>query len=187
LKIAYAAGVAVIVPVYWVHYGPVNFLWLSDIALFCTTLAVLLENRLLASMPAVGVLPLELAWTVDFISGGHVIGLAAYMFDPQLPLYLRGLSLFHLALPPTLLWLLYRGGYDRRAVWWQVGITVAVLAAAYAAQPTENVNWVYGPGNTPQHVLPPLLYLALEMLAIPLLVVLPMHLLLRRVFAHTHP
>src|SRR5204862_3930488 len=96
--------------------GPANFLWLSDIALAFTTISLLTQNRLLASMPAVGVLPLEIAWNVDFASGGYLIGLANYMFDPQLPLWLRGLSLFHIALPPTLLFLLYRFGYDQRAL-----------------------------------------------------------------------
>jgi hypothetical protein len=186
LKLAYAAMVAVIVPVYWRHYGPVNFLWLSDIALACTTLAVITENRLLASMPAVGVLPLELAWTVDFIAGGRLLGLAAYMFDDKLPLYLRGLSLFHLALPPTLIYLLWRMGYDDRALYWQTVVTLIAIGAAYLAQPKENVNWVYGPGQQPQQLLPPLLYLGLEMAVIPLCVILPMHFLLRNVFAVPH-
>jgi hypothetical protein len=186
LKLAYAAMVAVIVPVYWRHYGPVNFLWLSDIALACIALAVITENRLLASMPAVGVLPLELAWTIDFMSGGRLLGLAAYMFDSALPLYLRALSLFHLALPPTIVYLLWRGGYDDRALYWQTIVTLIALGAAYLAQPKENVNWVYGPGQEPQHVLPPLLYLGLEMAVIPLCVILPMHFLLRYLFATPH-
>ena len=186
LKLAYVLAVLVIVPVYWRHYGPVNFIWLSDIALFCTTLAVVTENRLLASMPAVGVLVLELAWTADFVTGGRLMGLAAYMFDEKLPLYLRALSLFHLALPPTLLWLLWRFGYDERALWWQGLVTVLAVAAAYLAQPRENINWVYGPGKEPQQVLTPLAYVAVEITVILICVLVPMHLLLRQVFAIPH-
>jgi hypothetical protein len=183
LKIGYGAAVPVIVVIYWRNYGPSNFLWLSDIALFCTTLSLFTGSRLLASMPAVGVLPLEIAWLIDFLSGGRLLGLTSYMFDPKLPLYLRSLSLFHLALPPTLIFLLYRFGYDRRALIYQTLVTWAALLLAYlATEPEKNINWAFGPGNEPQQTLPPLLYLSLEMVALPLLVIVPMHLIVSRLF-----
>jgi len=34
LKIAHTAYVAVLVPAYWHHYGLLNFLWFSDVALY---------------------------------------------------------------------------------------------------------------------------------------------------------
>jgi len=40
LKLAYTAMVVAIVPVYYVHYGPANFLWFSDIALVVTAVAL---------------------------------------------------------------------------------------------------------------------------------------------------
>ncbi|MFN7133357.1 MAG: dTMP kinase, partial [Myxococcales bacterium] len=46
-------------------------------------------------------------------------GLAGYMFDDQYPLWLRALSLFHLPLVAVLVWMLWRQGYDRRALWAQ--------------------------------------------------------------------
>jgi hypothetical protein len=183
LTVAYSLAVPVIVVVYWRTYGPTNFLWLSDIALGCTLAALLSGNPLLASMPAVGVLPLELAWTADFLARGRLIGLAAYMFDPKLPLYLRSLSIFHLALPPTLLFLLYRLGYDERALFYQTMLTWIVLVVTYVAtDPKQNINWVFGPGRKPQRLLPPLVYLVLEMMIIPLVVFLPMHLILKSFF-----
>jgi hypothetical protein len=51
-----------------------------------------------------------------------------------------------------------------------------------ATDPQKNINWVFGPGNKPQHLLPPLLYLGLEMVVIPVCVFLPTHLLLKRFF-----
>jgi hypothetical protein len=183
LTLVYGVAVPVIAIIYWRAYGPTNFLWLSDIALAFTLAALLSSNRLLASMPAVGVLALEVAWTIDFLVGGRLIGLAAYMFDSKLPLYLRVISLFHLALPPTLLFLLYRFGYDQRALIYQTLLTWAVLVVTYVVtDPEKNINWVFGPGSKPQHVLPPLLYLALEMAIIPVCVFLPTHLLLKRFF-----
>jgi hypothetical protein len=183
LTLAYGLAVPVIAVVYWRSYGPTNFLWLSDVALAFTFAALVTGNPLLASMPAVGVLPLELAWTIDFLTGGRVIGLAGYMFDPKLSLYLRGLSLFHLALPPTLLFLLYELGYDRRALIYQTLLTWIILIITYVAtDPEQNINWVFGPGSKPQRVLPPRLYLVLEMVVLPLLVLLPTHLILERIF-----
>jgi hypothetical protein len=183
LKLAHGGFVAVLIPVYWRHYRPQNFLWLSDLALFATTAAVISEKRWLAGMAAVGALALEIAWTADFIVGGK-IELASYMFDPEKPLYLRALSLFHLALPPTLLWLLHRFGYDPRSFVRQTVLTLLLLPASWLlSTPEENVNWVYGPGAEPQHVLPPLAYLALEMAALPALAFWPTHLILKRLFA----
>src|SRR5215211_8604774 len=75
LTLVYGVAVPVIAVIYWRAYGPTNFLWLSDIALFFTLAALLSSNRLLATMAAVGVLALELAWTIDFLSGGRFIGL----------------------------------------------------------------------------------------------------------------
>jgi hypothetical protein len=182
LKLAYGVSVPLIAIVYWRAYGPSNFLWLSDIALLCTALAVITENGLLASMPAVGVLPLELAWTLDFLAGGRLIGLAAYMFDPRYSRFLRALSLFHLALPPTLIWMLFRFGYDPTALVWQAIVTLAALGVSYGlTEPDKNINWVFGPGERPQKRLPPLLYLALELLVITA-IMLAMHVLLERVF-----
>jgi hypothetical protein len=183
LTLAYGLAVPIIAVVYWRSYGPTNFLWLSDVALAFTFAALVTGNPLLASMPAVGVLPLELAWTIDLLTGGRLIGLAGYMFDPKLPLYLRGLSLFHLALPPTLLFLLYELGYDRRALIYQTLLTWIILIVTYVAtDPAQNINWAFGPGSKPQRVLPPWLYLVLQMMVLPLFVLLPTHLILERIF-----
>ncbi|HWX46610.1 MAG TPA: hypothetical protein VNZ61_00970 [Roseomonas sp.] len=184
LKAGYGVATPAIAAVYWRTYGPANFLWLSDLALASTTLAVIREDRLLASMPAVGVLPLELAWSADFMAGGRLLGLADYMFDPRLSRGLRALSLFHLALPPTLLWLLRRLGYDRRALPLQTLLTWSALLLSYAGTPpAQNINWVFGPGSRPQQVLPPRLYLGLLVAALPVLVFLPADRLLRRAFS----
>ena len=121
VKMLYTLFVCMLVPVYWHHYGPANFLWGSDIALFLLLVAILFETPLPASMMALAVLVPELIWTVDFLARllfGFDPALfrgTAYMFDPARPLLVRLLSLYHLALPLLLIWLLSRLGYDRRA------------------------------------------------------------------------
>jgi hypothetical protein len=182
LKIAYIAFVPFLTVIYWPRYGASNFLWLSDIALFFTAAAVVFENPLLASMPAVGVLPLEIFWTIDFLLLGR-FGLTSYMFDAKWPLWLRGISLFHLALPPTLIWMLWRFGYDPNAFLLQVALTWAVLWFCYAfTDPEKNLNWVFGPGEKPQTKFAPRLYFAILMVVIPLCVMAPMHFLLLWLF-----
>lgn len=173
----------VIVPVYWVEYGPGNFLWFSDVALFVVAYCLWTGNRLLFSMMAVGVLPLELVWTLDILTLGQLIGLAAYMFDDQYPLWLRALSLFHVPLLAILIWMLFRQGYDARALPAQTLLAWIVLPLSWwLTAPEENVNWVHGLGPEVRELLPPLSYLLAHMILLPLLVYLPTHLLLRRLF-----
>ena len=187
LKIVYTLFICVLVPVYWARYGPGNFLWFSDIALFTTAAALWLESSLLASMMAVSVLVLESVWIIDFliglIAGSSVIGLSAYMFDSKISLPIRALSLFHIAMPVILVWLLHRFGYDRRALIAQTVLAWIVLPASYfLTSPSQNINWVYGPGNGPQKWMPAPLYLTLLMLAFPLVLYLPTHFLLKKLF-----
>ena len=182
LKLGYGVAVPVIAAVYWRAYGPQNCLWLSDVGLGMTAAAVWTGSRRLASMPAVGVLPLELAWSLDLLAGGSLIGLAAYMYDSELSLYLRSLSLFHLALPPTLVWLVYRFGYDPEAFAYQLPLTWAAFIATYGlTDPEENINWVFGPSE-PQQIMPSLAWLGLIMVVYPLAVILPAHYILKRLF-----
>ena len=184
VRIPFTLFVAVLIPVYWYHYGPGNFLWFSDIALCAVLIALWTGNRLVYSMMAIGVLPLETIWTADFLSGGRLIGLAAYMFDTALPLYLRALSLFHLMLPPLILWMLIAQGYDRRALGAQTLLAWAVLPLSFVlTSPEDNINWVRGIGPDAALALPPLVYLGLYMALLPVVVFLPMHLLLTRLFA----
>ena len=192
LKIAHLAFVTVLVPVYWRSYGPANFLWFSDLSLFLLTAVLLLENRLLASMTAVGAVAVETFWILDFvihlISGSRLFGAADYMFDPNVQFGLRALSLFHLWLPPLSLWLVWRLGYDRRALAAQTLLAWALLLATYfLTDPRDNINWAFGLGRSPQHRLDPPVYLALMMAMLPLGAFVPIHLLLARFFRFDRP
>src|SRR5512134_3359619 len=134
-RVLFAVLVAVVVPTYFVKYGPANFLWFSDIGLFGICAALWLEEPLLGSMMALAVLLPETVWLVSFLTGAigkerGVTTLAAYMFDIRIPFFLRALSgAFHLALPPGALWLVYRYGYDDRALIAQTMLAWLVLPA----------------------------------------------------------
>jgi hypothetical protein len=187
LKVIYTLFVCALVPIYWRQYGPANFLWFSDIALLALAPALWLESALLVSMVAISVVFFEALWNIDFFfrlaAGKSLIGLSAYMFDPKIALFIRALSAFHIVLPVPLLWSFHRLGYDHRAFLCQTIVALVVLPLSYlVSDPQENVNWVYGPGQNPQKILPAPLFVVVLMLLFALVVYLPTHLLFARIF-----
>lgn len=179
VKVAYSSFVASLVPCYWVTYSPWNFLYFCDIALLITGVAIWIESPLLVSMQAVAVTAPQMLWVVDFlcrlIAGVNVTGVTSYMLDSSIPLFLRGLSLFHGWLPFVLLWLLSRLGYDRRALGIQSVVSIMVLQISYLLAPAPppsashpnwavNINYVYGfDDKHPQTLMAPWLWLLLMM------------------------
>ena len=193
LKVAYTSFVAVLVVVYWRHYGPTNFLYFCDVALLITAVGIWLESPLLISTAAVGIFGSQTLWVVDFLLqfvGFKLSGMTDYMFDSQQPLYLRGLSLFHGWLPFLLVYLVWRLGYDRRGlIVWTVIAWGLILICYFVMPPPSpnhglqpvNINYVYGFGeDKPQTWMPAAIWLSLEMILLPLVLYFPVHLLLRR-------
>jgi hypothetical protein len=185
VKLIYTAWMAVWIPVYWVHSGPENVLWLCDVANLLVGVALWLESPLLISAQAAGVLFVQILWCGDYFSrlilGRHAIGGTEYMFDETKPLYLRLFSLFHVVMPPLLLWAVSRLGYDRRGWLLQTAITFVLLPATWLlAPPDRNINWVWKPFGKPQELLSPPLYLLALCILYPLLLYVPTHLVLRR-------
>ncbi len=174
---------------YWIHRGPSNLLWFSDIALIAVVVSLWSEKSLPASSLATGVLFFELAWSFDFFTrlllGQHLFGLNAteYMFSDTLPVVIRLLSLLlHLLLPLSLIYILYKLGYDRRGLMVQTLLAWIILPVCYFfTDPERNINWVFGIGGQQNWVSAPV-YLICGMLILPLLVYLPTHLVLKRYF-----
>ncbi len=199
LKIAYAAFMAALVPVYWHYYGPTNFLYFCDVALILTLIAIWPENALLVSACTVGILIPQAVWVVDFLvraTGTSLTGMTDYMFDSGHAPFLRALSLFHGWLPFLLLYLVWRIGYDRRAFLTWTVLTWTVLAWAllivcffFMPPPTPNpgltpvnINYVWGLRDTAaQTWVPASVWFAALMIGLPLLAFAPTHLLLARV------
>jgi hypothetical protein len=174
LKIAFTAFMAVLVPVYWANYGPTNFLYFCDVALFITLAALWTESALLVSIAAVGIVIPQIFWCIDFsveLCGSHFTKMTSYMVDANKPLFLRSLSLFHGWLPFLLLFLVGRTGYDKRAlkVWSATALVLCLIsffflppAGALLSNPNtpRNVDYVFGLDDArPQTLLAPALYL----------------------------
>jgi hypothetical protein len=193
LKLAYTAFMMVLVPVYWHYYGPTNFLYFCDIALFLTLAGVWIESPLLVSMCAVGILAPQTLWVADFVSnfvGVPLVGMTDYMFNAESSRFLRGLSLFHGWLPFLLLYLVRKLGYDRRAfATWTALAWVLILICFFFMPPPHpnpgltpvNINYVWGPSDTaPQTWVSPGIWVAGMMIGLPALLFAPVHFLLRR-------
>ena len=191
IKWAYTAFVAVITPVYARQYGWRNFLWFSDVALFAMVPALWLESPLIASMQAVSITVPETGWTIDFAAQAlfrrRPIGLADYMFDRKIPALTRAVSLFHLWLPPLILWTVSRLGYDQRAFRLQTLTTWMLLPLTYAiTEPADDINWVYGVSGSPQQQIDGRVYLLLVMAGYTAVFHWPAHRVFTRVFPDRH-
>ena len=193
LKLAYTAFMAVLIPVYWANYGPTNFLYFCDMALLVTLIGVWIESPLFVSMPTVGILAPQILWVADFglnLGGVHLTGMTDYMFKAQSPLLLRGLSLFHGWLPYLLVYLVWRLGYDRRALlaWTALAWTLMLISYFFLPGPMPdagltpvNVDYVFGPSDsTPQDWMPEWAWLTLMMVGLPLVLFAPVHLVMKR-------
>jgi len=112
LKIGWTVWLMVWAPFYWRQYGLQNFLYFCDIGNILIAVALWLENALIFSWVACGVLLFQALYIIDLtgalLTGHHVIGGTEYMFDPGLPLFVRLLGLFHVATPPLVLWAIWR-------------------------------------------------------------------------------
>jgi len=193
LKLAYTAFMAVLLPVYWANYGPTNFLYFCDVALFITLVGIWIESPLLVSMCAVGILASQALWVVDFLSnliGWPLTGMTDYMFAADHSLFLRSLSLFHGWLPFLLVYLVWRLGYDRRGfpAWTGLAWILVLICFLFMPPPRPdpglmpvNINYVWGMSDTvAQQWMPPAVWLAGLIILLPVLLYAPVHFLLRR-------
>ena len=188
LKVGYTAFVCVLVPIYWRHYGPGNFLWFSDACLLIALVAIWLESSLLTSIVALAILILDIAWNLDFfaklLTNTSITGLSAYMFTRETSLLIRALSIFHVFFPVLIIWMLSRLGYDPRALAIQTLLAWILLPLSYFfTRRSENVNWVHGFGNNPHRWLAPPLHVLLLMILFPLVIYLPTHFVLQKLFS----
>lgn len=195
VKLAFTAFMVVLVPFYWKAYGPTNFLYFCDVSLFFTLAAVWTERPIFAGIPAVGIVVPQMLWVCDFVLGCvglHPLGMTDYMFRDGIPLFARGLSLFHGWLPFLLVWLVRRLGYDRRSLvaWTALGWSLMLISYFFLPAPPAppenpnlpvNVDYVFGPSDTAvQTWMAPPLYLLLMMGGLYAVMWWPAHLLLQR-------
>lgn len=193
LKIAFSIFMAIQIPAYWFHYGPMIFLYFCDVALLLTLVALWTENSILLSAAFVGIFLPQLLWITDFLfrlSGVPLSPLTAYMLDETRPIHIRLLSSFHLWIPVMLPWTVWRVGFDRRGILLWGCMTWLLLAVCFLVTPPPgqyddphllvNINFVYGFSLTQEQTLMNRhLYLVGLMLSWPIATCVPTHLFFR--------
>lgn len=177
LKIVWTFWLIVWAPIYWRQYGAQNFLFFCDIGNILIGIGLWLENPLIFSWQACGLLAFQTLYVIDLAGAllmrGHFLGMTDYMFDPHVSLAIRLLSLFHVATPPLLLWAIWRLGSDRRGWKLQTLTMWIVVPINYFWRPEQDVNWARGLFFHEQHTIPGWLYLTAYLIVVPLCVYLP--------------
>jgi hypothetical protein len=182
IKLVWTIWVAFWAPIYWQHYGAQNLLFFCDLGNLLVLLALWMESSLIFSAEAAGLLLFQTLYTIDLAGallwGKHLIGGTEYMFDPHVWLWLRLLSLFHVVMPPLLLWAIWRLGYDPRGWKLQTLLTWIVVPLNYFWRPQADINWARGLFFQEQHTLPGWLYVVCYLAVVPAVVYWPTHRLL---------
>ncbi len=178
---------SILIPSYYQHYGIENFLWFSDIALFLIFLGVYSSSALLISIAGTLSLFSEINWCFDFFynlfTGQNLLGMSNYMFDSQLSLFLRGLSLFHLLLPIYSIRYLYLWGYDHSSFKHSTVLYWIIIFVCYMfTEVDKNINWVHLPQLNSWQAISPTAWVLIQMTLYPLLVMLPTSLLFKKAF-----
>ncbi len=179
IKLLWTACVIAWIPLYWRQYGLQNFLFFCDLGNLLITVGLWMEGPLIFSWQASGLLFFQTLFTIDLagalVSGRHLIGGTEYMFDPNIPLPIRLLSLFHVVTPLLLLWAIWRLGYDQRGWKFQTLTAWIVVPINYLWRPQYDVNWARGPFFREQHVVPGFVYLLAYLTIVPAAVYYPTH------------
>lgn len=168
------------------NYSLLSLLWFSQIGLFIVFIGMWGESKTLISMASLSILLFHSIWTAGFlirlIAGINFVGGLDYMFNPGTPLFLKILSSYHLVMPFMLLWLLKRKGYDPRAFKLQMLLGWLIMILSFLFTPvSRNINWVFGLVS-PQNLISPYSYLIIVMALLPLVVYLPTHIILKKMF-----
>jgi len=179
LKLLWTLWVMVWATLYWRQYGVQNFLFFCDLGNIVIAVALWLESPLVFSWQAASLLIFQSLFAIDLmgavVSGRHVIGGTEYMFDPNIPRSIRLLSLFHVVVPPLLIWAIHRLGYDPRGWKLATGTLWVVIPINYFWRPQFDVNWARGLFFREQHMVPGIVYLVAYLVVVPALIYFPTH------------
>jgi hypothetical protein len=134
VKTSYYLFMTVMFPVYIKHYPLNNFVNLCQVHLSLVLAGFLTDKHIFISISALGIIILQLFWSLDFICetiGINFIGGTKYMYNSNIPLYVRFISLYHGWFPFFLLYLIKTVGYDKRALYPQLILSNSICILSY--------------------------------------------------------
>jgi hypothetical protein len=192
LKLVFTFLFIVTIPSNIFNYSAINLLWFCDIAIIIAFLGFWFESTLLISISALASVAPQLVWQIDYffhlISGKRLFGFSDYMFDSNLSVFSKVVSLFHVWMPYVLLYTLQIVRYNRRALMVQtlmacIALLLSFLLTKDMFGPAGNLNKVYGLSDTePQTWMAPWVWLVVVMAYCFFCIYLPMHFLFARLF-----
>ncbi|HET8921667.1 MAG TPA: hypothetical protein VFN26_01580 [Candidatus Acidoferrum sp.] len=134
-------------PAYMRAWGWANLLHLCDVAVILGCAGLWWGSSVLVSSQAVSSLAAGIFWFLDvswrLITGRFLVGGTEYMWDTRIPLWIRLLSSFHIALPIAMLWAMRKIGFDRRALALQAAIAAGLFIAGRFLPPELNMNYAF--------------------------------------------
>lgn len=141
------AWLVVYLPAYARAYGPLNFLFLCNLGVILTAWAFWRGHVLLLSSQALAAPVIGTVWTADvlvrLVTGEHLFGGTAYMWDAQFPLFTRLLSCYHALWAPVLILALRHTGYDPRGLGLQTLLALVAVGGGRLAPALANVNYAH--------------------------------------------
>lgn len=178
-------------PAYVRVWGWANLMHLCDAALILTCLGLWWRSALLISSQAVSALLPGALWVLNvgwrIVTGHFLVRGTEYMWSAEYPLWVRLLSLFHVVLPSVLLWAVWKLGYDRRGLALQTVIAAVLLVSSRFFSAALNMNYAYRDPVFNRAWGPPTVHLAVILLGAAVLLYLPTHLMLARLFSPASP
>ena len=176
-------------PVYWRAWGWQNFFHFCDIAVILGCAGIFAGSRLLISSQCVAAIVPQAIWCFEICwrlaTGKVFFGGAEYMWDSSVPLFVRMLSLFHVALPVVLVYAVARTGYDRRGFSLQIAIAAGTLVISRAFGPALNLNYAFVEPLFHRTWGPAAVHLIAVLAFISIVFYLPVHLLQAKLLGQT--
>jgi hypothetical protein len=174
-------------PAYVRVWGWANLLHLCDAAVILTCVGLWFGSARLLSSQAVNALLPGVLWLLNVcwrIAAGHfLVSGSEYMWETQYPLWVRLLSFFHVVLPGVLLWAVWKLGYDRSGLALQTAIAAILLLASRFLSDALDMNYAYRDPVFNRTWGPPAVHLGVILLGAVVLLYLPTHLMLARLFS----
>jgi hypothetical protein len=134
VKLSYYAFIASIVPLYIKQYPLINFVNIGQLHILLALTSFLLDTRLFKYMSEFGIFIIQLFWCIDFICetlGIKFLGATTYMYNSEMPLYVRFLSIFHGWFMFFLLYLVKKADYEKRYLYSQLVLSNSIGLLSY--------------------------------------------------------
>jgi hypothetical protein len=175
--------------IYWHAWGLENFLHVCNLAVILTCMAIWGNNRLLVASQAVSSILSDLMWDLDvswnFFRGHHLFGGTEYLWDAHYALWIRSISLYHFVWPVVAVLAVKQIGYDRKGLALQAGIAAVAVIAGRLANPALNLNFAFTDPIFHRQIGPVWLHLTLVWLVMVVVLYVPAHLILKKLFVRT--